>query len=290
MLAKPWRLRYSGTDMELGTIDSGYVFPTAPEVGPPDIETDDTVRPRADGLAFGLDYYGGRVVTFEIDVVGEDEVDTRARLSTLSRAWRADPVRRTAGATAELVSDSGRIAYGRPRRFASNDELIYSGVSEVVADFTAADTAWYAESPGAVSIDITAAPGGGFVAPFVFPLTSSARSDRSTVIDVGGEVRTWPRIEITGPITDPEIEVLGAFRLAFRLTLADGDTLVVDTAPWSRTALRNGASVRGALTRTSTRLSQAALDPGSHELAFRGTSPSGTARASITWHDAYLTP
>lgn len=290
MLRSDWRLRYPGVDLPFGTIDSGLVLASAPEVGTPDIETDDTVRPRADGVAFGIDYLGGQTVTFELTVDGADEAEVRARLSPLAKAWRADAIRRTPGAVAELVSANGRVAYGRPRRFAPGEELVHEGLIDVTADFASAESVWYASSAGTAALSISPATTGGFSVPLVSPITTSASSNRSAAITVGGEVRTWPVIEIEGPITDPVVEVLGSFRLAFRLSLAFDERLVIDTRPWARTVLRNGSSARGALTRTSTRLSEAAIEPGTHELALRGISATGTARASVTWRDAYLTP
>lgn len=283
-----WTLAYPGLALPFGSVASGLVFDTAPEIGAPEITTDDAQRPRSDGVAFGVDYHSGLTITFALTVSGTDTADARARLATLKQAWRADVVRSTPGAVATLTADTGRLTFGRPRRFASGDELLPFGISAVTADFATADTLWYGEEH-AVTVHFAPDPGGGLIAPLAAPLTTTATSDRSSVLTVAGEAETWPVFEIAGPITNPSIEVVGLFRMDFLLTLAYDETLVVDSRPFARSILRNGASVAGALTHTSTRLSKAALPPGVHELVLRGTSEPATAKVTARWRDAYTT-
>ncbi|WP_348240011.1 hypothetical protein, partial [Salmonella enterica] len=78
-------------------------------------------RPRQDGRAFGVDYHSGRTISFDLGVRGLTPEEAREEAALLTRAWRADPVRLTPGAVAELhASYDGRhrVVYGRPRRFA----------------------------------------------------------------------------------------------------------------------------------------------------------------------------
>lgn len=285
-----WRLTYPGEDLAFGSIESGYVFTTAPDLGAREIDHEDERRPRTDGVSFGQDFMGGRTITFELDVNGTDEADAKAKLARLSRAWRADVVRFTPGATATLTSGSGRVAFGRPRRFASNDDLQPQGLSTVVADFATADDAWYGGTEQGVTVSLVPAPSGGLLAPLAAPLSTTLSSDRSQGVTIGGELPTWPVIEIQGPITNPTVELVGAVRMDFRLTLAYDQKLVIDSRPWARSILRNGASVAGTITRTSTRLAHAALDPGSYEFVLRGTANTGNPYATIRWREAYITP
>ena len=285
-----WRLSYTGEALDFGSIASRFVFTTAPDIGPADIQHDDAVRPRADGVAFGADFHGGRTITFELAVDGRDEADGRALLARLARAWRADAVRQKPGAVATLKADTGRITFGRPRRFASTDEYLLEGLAEVVADFACAEDVWYSGTENVVNVALQPVPGGGLIAPLASPLATTANSDRSTVIRVGGDIATWPVFEIQGPIVNPVVEIVGRLKMEFRTTLAFDQKLVVDSRPWARSILRNGASLAGSLSPTSTRLSQAAIPPGSHELVLRGTSDSGTASVTARWRDAFTTP
>ena len=284
-----WRLTYGADELRFGSIESGYVFPTAPEIGAADLTNDDARRPRGDGVVFGQDTRGGTTVSFEIDVDAADEGAVLAKLGPLAAAWRGDAVRSTPGATAELVSDTGRTTFGRPRRFVVGHGLRKAGLLQVTADFATADDLWYGREDMA-SVQLVPPAGGGLIAPLASPLATTVTSDRSQGFTLRGARPTWPVFEIHGPITNPTIEVLGVLRMEFRLTLAYDETLVVDTRPWARSTLRNGASVAGALTRTSTRLSQAAIAPGNYELSLRGASDTGTAWAAVRWREAFLTP
>ena len=284
-----WRLVYPGTDLAFGSVTSGLVFPVAPAIGTTETEADDTRRPRGDGTVFGVDYLSGQTIGFAVDVVGPDESATRARLATLARAWRGDAVRSSPGAVAELVAHTGRSTFGRPRRFVSNDDEIHSGLAAVTADFVTADDLWYGPEQAA-EVSLVPAAGGGLVAPLASPLSTTATSDRSAVFQVDGEVPTWPVLEVAGPLTSPVIEIVGVLRIELDLTLAYDQTLVIDTRPWARTVLRDGASVSGRRTRASTRLDAAALPPGTHQLVLRGASATGTARATARWRNAYTTP
>lgn len=284
-----WRLTYPGTELAFGALGSGYVFPTAPELGAPEIETDDTRRPRGDGTTFGLDTRGGQTITFAIDVVGKGEDEVRQLLAPLTAAWRADTVRSSPGTTAQLTAHTGRSIFGRPRRFTANLDELPLGLAVVTADFQTADDLWYGDEVATVT-PFVPATGGGLMAPLASPLSTTQSSDRSSVLRIDGDTPTWPVFEIEGPITNPVVEIVGRVRMEFRLTLNTGQRLVIDTRPWARSILRSGASVAGALTPTSTRLSRASLPPGSHEVVLRGSSALATARLTTRWRAAFTTP
>lgn len=286
-----WHLRYGSTDFAFGTIGSKFVFP---QDGPPsisniDIDDQDAPRPNADGVLFGTDTRNGTTVTFDIEVDGGDsETSANDLLQTLAKAWRADEVRKTPGAMATLTAHTGRSAFGRPRRFQPKYDLTPFGLTAVTCDFATADDLWYDPQDIAV-IKLIPDVGGGLIAPLASPLATTATSDRSQTINVGGTVPTWPVIKITGPITNPSIGVTGLFNLSFNLTLAADQTLVIDTRPWARTIKRNGASVAGSLVARGSRLSDAMLYPGIYDITFSGASATGTPQATFIWRNAYPT-
>lgn len=293
MLENEWRLVYPGEDFTFGTGASDVFNVTAPDLGDIPLRVDDAEVPRGDGGLFGVDFHGQRTITFDLGITGDTPTDIRASVAALTLAWRADSVRTVPGAVAELRAryrGEERLVYGRPRRFAPNLREVSTGLfASATADFLCSDDRFYSVDEHVAIVSLVPPLGGGLLAPLGSPLATSESSDRSIVLDVEGELPAWPLIEIDGPITNPVIEVVGLWKLAFNLTLAYDQTLVIDTAPWARTILRNGASVAGSIARTSTRLSKAALPPGSWELALRGTSSTGTPVARIRWHDSYST-
>lgn len=286
-----WQLVYTGTSLTWGPADLPIINLSAPDLADPELSTDDASRPRADGVAFGTDYRGGRTITFDLGLMGDDEAEVRDTLATLSTAWRADAVRSKPGAVAELhVQYAGRerVIYGRPRRFAATDEEAYQGWITAAADFATADDLFYGASEGNETLTIIPPTGGGLVAPLASPLTSTASSDRSASITVGGQVNAWPIVTFAGPITNPEFAITGLWSLKLATTLAADQSLTIDTRPWARTVLRDGvASLAGALTRDSVRLAGASIPPGTYEVVLRGTDGTGTASMSVRWRETF---
>lgn len=287
-----WSLVYGDTAITFGPADLDVVNMTAPSIGDTEIQTDDSGRPRSDGRAFGLDFRGARTIAFDLGVLGDTEVEVRDNLAALATAWRADEVRSKPGAVAEMrVRYAGRerATFGRPRRFAHSDEDFRQGFIPVVADFDSGDDLWYSISEEAVTASLGAETGGGLEGPLASPLSTTASSDRSVFLRVNGDLPAWPVITITGPISNPEVEIIGEWKMTLATNIAEGQTVVIDTRPWSRSVLRDGASIAGHLTRSSVRLANAGIRPGTHEVAFRGTSSTGTATVSVAWRDSFST-
>lgn len=288
-----WSLVYPGAEYVFGTGATPVFNITAPNLGDAGIRNADNDRARGDGIAFGTDFRSNRTIGFDLGIKGQTEDEIRDAEAALSRVWRADAVRSKAGAVAELHSryrGRERVTFGRPRRYAPNLADAKHGLGLVTADFVTADDKWYSAVENVQSVTLAPAVGGGLMAPLASPLSTTADSDRSTAIRVTSDLPVWPVITIQGPITNPVVEVLGVLRFEVRTTLRSDQSLVIDTQPWGRTVLRDGASVAGALTRTSTRLSKAAISPGSYELVLRGQDETGTARATVRWRDVYTTP
>ncbi|MFG3715806.1 hypothetical protein [Micromonospora sp. NPDC047730] len=289
-----YELRFPGTSVTWGPADLPIVNMSAPDLGDAEVRDDDEDRPREDGRAFGQDFRGGRSITFELGVFGDDEAEARATLAGLAQAWRGDAVRRTPGAVAELrMRHAGRerIVYGRPRRFASNETEIGEGVALVVADFAATDDLFYGPAEHTRDVGLVPPLGGGLTGTLAAPLTTTATSDRSAGVTVGGALAAWPVLTIRGPVTNPVVEVVGLWRLELRTTLAHDSTVTIDPRPWARSVLLNGGgSLAGALTRTSPRLAAMAIPPGAYEVAFRGTDATGTSSVRFAWRETFPTP
>lgn len=284
-----WTLSYPGTELVFGAAESHLEFASAPSIGLSDEFLDDSLIAGSDGRLFGVDRIGGSTVTFEVNLHATlDHATVRELLGKMRRAWRADAIRADPSATAVLRSEFGRVTFGRPRRFVSNDGDDRHGLIRVTADFTTATDLWFGALESA-QVDLVPAPAGGLLAPLASPLSTTESSDRSQAVTVGGELPTWPSVTVFGPITNPVVE-LGPVRWEFRTTLAYDQSLTVDAAPWTRTILRDGAGIPGALTPASTRLANATVPPGIHEFVLRGTSQTGAARAVASWRPAFHTP
>lgn len=286
-----WTLRLPSGDTPF-TDESGVFFRAFPEISATDIRSDDRAYPYGDGAIMGVDYFGGTTLGMSFGIEGVTESEARARYNALRLLWRGDEVRSTVGAVAELRSDRGRAALGRPRRMApSSWRLNHTPPGlDVEADFSAVDDLWYGDEQS-MSATIGYRAVGGFTFPLVFPMTTAPTSDRSQLFTVDGDAATWGVYEIHGPITSPLLEIPRLARYSFTgLRLAYDQWLTIDTRPWAREVYRNdGAPLGGALDASSTLLASAPIPPGQHEFLLRGTT-TGAPRAVVRWRDAFTTP
>lgn len=262
------------------------------DFGTADIVQSDKQLPRSDGIRFGRDFRGGRVITVSLQLFGPTGEDTVRMVNELAERWNADETRAVPGATSVLRWRSGnhqRRAYGRPRRFAPVSTRANANWAPIVADFQCVDHRYYSDVEESNTVSIVPPDVGGFFEPFVWPLTSVAISYAPGVITVGGNGPAWPVYVIRGPIADPVIRIVGEFEVPFPgLVLKSDETLVVDTRPWSRGIRRNNTvSLPGALSATSPRLSNLYLKPGGYEIILRGSDLTGTASMTVAWREVF---
>lgn len=294
MLEAEWRLAYPGVSFDFGTGATPVFNRTAPDLGDVEVRQEDAVHPHSDGVLMGRDFKGDRTISFDLGIRGTPAA-IRDSLGDLMAAWDAREIRREPGAVAELHSNyrgEHRIAYGRPRRIAPHIGDVATGLGGATAEFTAADPNFYSAEEQTETVGLVAATGGGLLAPLASPLATTGSSDRSTSITVSSGLPVWPVLEIAGPIIDPEVELLGLWKIRVRESLAYDQTLVIDTRPWRRRVYitPGNGSRRGALTRDSVRLVNASIPAGTHEVAFRGRTDSGAPAVTIRWQNAYPTP
>lgn len=291
-----WQVKYPGVEFTFGGPDRAVWCTAPPDLGDVALSVDDVDRPRGDGMLFGQDYRGGQTITFELGINAEAGPDRERRVrdaaAELARVWRADSIRQTAGATAELWTRSGgrlRLKHGRPRRFALNDRYAHQGYMTAVADFACVDDVWYGGDAREVSVSLVPPPSGGLVTPIEAPFETTEVSQRAGAMDVYGELPAWPVITIYGPISDPEVSITGLWSLRLATTIAHDRAILVDTRPWFRRIIRDydGASFAGTL--RGVRLANASIPPGSHEVVLRGTDQTGTSSLRVQWRDSYTT-
>lgn len=280
-------------------LDGLLLGPTTPlmiedvDFGTPEILNNDTQRPRADGVWFGRDLRGGRLITISMQLFADSGPAAVAFLAKMETAWLAEGVRDVAGATSVLRYNTGgrtRRVYGRPRKFAPVSlRANANGWAPVVAEFLAGDHKYYSDTELSNTVSIVPPDAGGFIAPFHWPLTTEAISYAPGVITVHGDGQCWPVFVINGPITSPEIRAVEQYVMKFPgLSLARGETLVVDSRPWSRGVRRNDVvNVSNSLDAHSPPLSRVGLKPGVYEIVLAGTDPTGTSSMTVAWREVY---
>lgn len=264
------------------------------EVGEPELVTNDAALPRQDGMRFGRDYRGGRILTFEIILLSGTGLTAITQLGALETAWLADTTRATPGAVSILtLTRAGRTrrVYGRPRRFAVASERDRFGWFSVLADFQTVDHLFYADAELSAVVGMAAPSVGGLIGPLIGPIDAESAGEGVQSLFVGGTIPAWMGVKIRGPIVDPTIEVVGQWSAQLRVTLASDQWLMIDPTPWNRAVRRNdGANLAGAFTASSQRLSQMRIRPGQQQVLLRGLDPTGTASAELFVRETFSSP
>jgi hypothetical protein len=135
------------------------------------------------------------------------------------------------------------------------------------------------QSTGVVSLPT----GGGFLVPFVLPVTSSPSSGGAGSVSNSGNILTYPRLTLRGQLTNPYI-LNGATAESFQLNrvLAGGETVVIDMA--EKTIMLGGTTPL--LTAKSDDSTWWGLVPGPNPISFSSGSASDDGTLEITWHNA----
>lgn len=268
----------------------GTKYPTQPlELGAIDIVTQDALRPRVDGMTPGRDTFGGRTLVFDMGVHSEALDDD---LEDLELAWRNDAIRQTPGAVVPLRyrrRGRDRVIYGRPRKFAVTLGGRKAQFYNVVAEFVQVDSFSYGDVEHQNTVNFVPPEAGGLEAPLMAPLSTVALSSSPGVIFVGGKLPAWLRIVIHGPITRPEIDIVGKWKIRFTdLVLAFDEYVEINPTPGNRYIRKNGVvNLGGALTADSPYMSQMIVPPGEQELVLRGVDITGTSYMQVFWRESY---
>ena len=260
------------------------------EPGGADVRDQDAERAQQDGLIVGRDLLGGRLWSWAISARGNDLSDVLAANALLEGAWR-DPARLKPGVTTPLsylTDGRWRRVYGRPGRFTgiTPDYLAMSGLGRIVCDFRVTDPRYYDDDDTSVVLTIVPATTGGLMTPLAAPLsTVQSSAPRAGIVNNLGDADTPLKVKFQGPVSNPWVRSTDGMEIGLNTTLASDESITVD--PLAGTVTRNGgASAAGLLTR-KTRMSATLLTPGTTELTFGGTDPTGTAKATLYWRNAY---
>lgn len=277
----PWTAVINGLTIGAGT---AYRWATMPEgFGMSDYRSQDAMLPRQDGVVAGDDRLSGRMITFDVHVIGATGVTVEQAANALKGAFA--PRQADVTAMFNLAGGvDGYTVFGRPRSCpVVLDKKFMGGVLRARCSFWATDPRLF----GAEVTTVIALPSGvsGLLfpasAPFVFGL---AASPGSAVVTNGGTYATDWSATLSGPLTSPQIEHLGTGRLLgfTSLTIASGETLILDSR--TKTALLNGTSSRYSSLSAASRWFD--LPVGASTIRF--TAASGSGSVDFRHRPAYL--
>ena len=247
-----------------------------------------------DGLLFGVDTLPGMVITQsgQVWMPGQTAAALDA-YSALAGVWNDPAVRLANGAVQVFrsyykTSDVTRRCYGRGRKIMPAYGNSFQGLVPFTAQFQAADNNWYEDTPSSITLTQVPSFPGGLTFPVTPPFQWAQQGNyQQNTLDNTGSMPTWPIITFAGPITSPSLGYVNTpVGISYNGRLANGQQLVIDTRPWARTALLDGASVAGAL--QGDPMISLQLQPGSTVVQFGGQDFTGTATCTISWYSATL--
>lgn len=252
MSLQPWQWSYNGLVMGAGC-DVGVTQVAGLREAPP-TRPGDVNRPRQHGAWAGLTLFGERIVTLDLQVMsGATQQPFTAVLAGVASAF-ANILDPSAGLPALQFMQPGwatpRQVYGRPTKggYPINADLQY-GKALIPVEITCPDPLIYDTATQLVTAGLPS-PTAGLAFPVGFNATFGASFGGSLTLGNSGNEALHPIFTFTGPVTWPTVTI-GAASLTFQLTLAQGDTLVVDCA--ARTAILNGTASRAGTIATGSR-------------------------------------
>lgn len=284
-----WNLTVGTRRLDFGCELTGLGLMGTPKVRPV-VDFDSFANPGMDGRRLGRVRRRGQIVSLAV----EARPDHRPMVEVwgeLLNVWRADTVRHRHEELASLTAPSGRFTLGMPVDIDPEEEYRIFDANRASLTFEAVDDLWYGPEES-TTIRFVPPATGGLTFPAEAPFTfDSGPTVRNASVQVSGELATWPVFEISGPVTNPEVDIVGVGRLVFRTTLAYDQVLRVDTRPWARWVKRastqrpsDWAAFPGALSPSGARLSDVSLSPGTYQVLLRGYDPTGTAELRVsTW-------
>jgi hypothetical protein len=281
-----------GLGTSIGMTEDGWT------PGGPSLRTNDVDVAGGSGRRFGREFRGETVWGFSLYTNTQTEEDAWATLSALRAAWEslADQADVT-DSEVQLplfyrIAGKDRLVYGRPQRFDySPTNLSLSGRIDIQADFKLSYPLYFAAQENSFNLSILPPLNveAGVIVPVIVPfVSSSSDSERKTSITVGGERPTPIVVKLiagTGARSNARVEI-GGNVVQLTQPVEPEDPVVIDPRPWARSVSTVSGGTVAVDARVS-RLSKFWLPPGTHEIVFNGTDPTGSATAVISWHDAY---
>lgn len=287
-----WSLSYAGTNYSFAK-----VAVTSVQIEGRVYRVSDTPNPNADGTRLGEDFADPGDIKLDL-LINFSTIRNlalqRAMLNEAAesflQAWDAPALRAKPNAVGELAIPTLGSYEGRPRRAEWNYSTYGLGYLKGTATFVRSDLATFVpESEGGgwreASVALVPPSTGGWKFPLKFPVSNLNPARRGTHFTVGGTMPAAPILEIHGPIqAGAELELVGEWTVRTKQALAYDQKAVADARPGRMLLTVNGVPSNW-MAPSSARLSRLRLPPGDRQIALRGSSIEGTARASVRWRD-----
>jgi hypothetical protein len=241
--------------------------------------------PLSDTVTMGQDTFQAQPITFTIGVrenapmpyIGghlPHDLEERSSklLDELQFEWKGNDVKQVWGEAKPITYCNGfgstRQIFGRPRKFGYTSKTETSQFRKVTAEYVRVDTVSYSEVETGASLVNGADP------------VSYTRTN--------GKESAWYRVLLTGPMTNPLVQV-GDNQILLQHTIPAGKRVEVSSYPWSRRIIdSDGNNLRTTLVGSTKYLDQLLIPAGvSVSMSLLATGMSGASDCTVLWKDAY---
>lgn len=275
--------------------------------GAPTIRTGNAPRPNNEGMLAGYDYYGERVVQFNLEVTGGGGNTMQQNLTAVRQAFQKST---TLGGGVNSLSPTATRLYfnlgegsgsvgvtrfisARAEKFDDTVDLGWAGggwlagISRVAVQVVAVDPRIYDSNIQTATVGLTVATG-GWTFPWTFPWTFTANTGTTITAVNSGTYSCPPFFTITGPCQNPRIQnQTTGVTLQFNTTLNSGDSLVVDA--FSGTAVLNGTATRQNTLAPGSYIDTFLIAPGSNTVVFYSSDGAVTgAQLTLNWASTWV--
>lgn len=132
---------------------------------------------------------------------------------------------------------------------------------------------------------ISLASGGGFVVPFVVPVTLAAQSGGTATVNQDGNIATYPTLTFRGVLTSPYVlNTESGVAMQLTYTMGASDEVVIDMA--EKTILLGGSTPL--LSAKADGSDWWAINPGTTVLSFSSGSTSDSGTLEVSYYPATL--
>jgi len=253
-------------------------------LGLPDLRVQDDVRGYNDGYFSGRDFYGGRHLTFTLNIFAGNGNSAHQNWALMEAAL----IPQTSGTTQlqfQLAAgDSSKTINARVRgRQVRIDPEYTFGFIRAQVEMFCPNPKYYDQTVN--SLVLVPASSFGRTYNRIYNMLYVPVSGGSTgVVSNNGWATTYPTITISGPATNPSILNLTTNQvLTANVVMGVNDVLVFDLE--NKTVLLNGTSVRNTLAGNSQWFGAGV---GATNISFAASGSSSSTSATITYQNAYV--
>lgn len=260
--------------------ESRFYLDTVKGFAIPEIRTSSAVLTERDGGYVASQFYGMRKVSIQGRIFGEDEAELEEKRKEIMAAVRQRSI------AIELITNAGNSYLVNGHLTDSEmdfDRLINS--SDFRFEFLCPDPVIYDNTDGtALSVQVGKQRGGGYVFPYVLPVSWQPGSGEVTARN-NGNTPVKPVIKFKGSMTDPTLINVTTGKLVqlSGFNAPEGSEVVIDTR--TRSVLLNGGNIFDKLSDQSTFFS---LQPGDNVFRLESASGADTVVATVEWRNGFM--